>query len=553
MSELRDRTRRTSLAAAATLLAVALVACACTAGDEPERAAGSDAATSDTLAPEGAPEPGGTLSIGIANETNGWNPHDNQWAQAGSIVGTSILEPLATLDPELRPVPWLATSWTPNDTFDSWTLELREDVTFHDGTAFDAAAVKANLDDINTAPLTGIVWDKILGDVTVVDDHTVRVGLTEPFASFPTTFLSAQTGIMMAPSMFSAERRGSTHPVGTGPFVFGSWTSGSRFETTKNPDYWQDGKPYLDGIDFVILGDSAAISAALQARDVDLAFTAAISAAQQAPESFTVLKDWTSEPGMAMTNTLAEVNGQPNPVANHHARLALAHATDQQALADAVGEGVETPNSPFPPNSPWGMAPEDNGYVDFDVAAARDEVAAYEAETGRPLAITLSIVSGPDVAKIGQLLQSQWAEAGIETSIESAEATTFISNVVGGKYQVALFGFYGSPDPDQNYHFWSAENANGAGAISINFTQYTTPTMDENLRIGRQSADVAARKAAYDAIVREINGAAVNIWTFSTPYSIIAAPQVHGLQKAAEVPFGNYQPKTWYADLWLTR
>jgi peptide/nickel transport system substrate-binding protein len=546
----RPAASRARLAPLATLVLVALLAAGCT-GTEPNES-NAVGATSDTLADAGPPQQGGTLAIGIGGETPGWNPHDNQWSQVSSLVGSSMLEPLAALDGDLNPVPWLATSWTPNDTFDSWTIELRDGVRFHDGSAFDAAAVKVNVDDIKTAALTGIVWKAILGEVTVVDPSTVRVDMTQPFAAFPTSMLAAQTGLMMAPSMFAADKRGSASPVGTGPFVFGSWTQGSVLEAAKNDDYWQEGLPRLDGVAFKVLGDSAAQATALQAGDVDLVFTSAIATVEQVQDTFTVLKDWTSEPGMLITNTLPEVDGLPNPVANLHARLALARATDRAALADSVGDGIETPNSPFPPNSKWGMAPEDNGYVEFDLDEARREVAAYQQETGRPLAVTLSGPSGADAAKLLQLIQGQWAEAGIETSLDTLEGTSFISNVVAGRYEVALFNIYGSPDPDQNYHFWTAENANGPGAISINFTQFSTPTMDQALVRGRQSADFEVRKAAYDAVVHEINAAAVNIWTFSTPYSLVASPQVHGLERAAEVPFGNYQPKTWLADLWLS-
>jgi peptide/nickel transport system substrate-binding protein len=545
------RARSAAVVAVATIVVLVVLASACT-GTEAEGGSDVDGASSDTLADVGPPVRGGTLRFGVGIETAGWNPHDNQWAHPGSLVGSSILEPLAALGPDLVPVPWLATSWTPNESFDSWTIELRDDVRFHDGSAFDAAAVKANFDDIKTAALTGIVWKPILGEVTVDGPSTVRVGLTQPFAAFPTSVLAAQTGLMMAPSMFSAEKRGSGAPVGTGPFVFDSWVQGSTFTATRNERYWQAGLPHLDAIEFKILEDSAAQATALQAGDVDLVFTAAIATVTQVPEDATVLKDWTSEPGMLITNTLPDVEGQPNPVANLHARLALARATDRQALADSVGVGVETPNSPFPPNSKWGMDPSENGYVEFDLEEARREVAAYEQETGRALAVTLSAPSGADVAALVQRIQSQWSEAGIETSIDTLEATTFISNVVAGKYQVALFNIYGSPDPDQNFHFWTAENANGPGAISINFTQFTTPEMDANLVKGRQSDDFEVRKAAYDAVVREINAAAVNIWTFSTPFSLVANPNVHGLERAAEVPFGNYQPKTWVADLWLS-
>ena len=74
-----------------------------------------------------------------------------------------------------------------------------------------------------------------------------------------------------------------------------------------------------------------------------------------------------------------------------------------------------------------------------------------------------------------QLVQSQWKEVGIDDQIETLEQTAYITKVVTGDYQAAFFRIYSSPDPDQNYYFWSSSTAKGVGNISINFTQFTTP------------------------------------------------------------------------------
>jgi peptide/nickel transport system substrate-binding protein len=555
MTESRTVSRgsRTWLVAVTALVFTALMATACTSttGTDADTASTDDAATSDTVVDEGPPVEGGKLVFGINNESAGWNPHVNQWAQHSSIVGSSMLEPLAALDGNLDPVPWLATAWTPNETFDSWTIELRDDVTFHDGTAFDAAAVKANIDDIKSAALTGIIWSRVFGETTVVDDHTVRMDLLVPYAAFPTSFLASQTALMMAPSALTSEDKGIHEPIGTGPFKMRAWKQGDSLTVVKNKDYWQEGLPHLDEMEFKVLADASAMASAMLADDIDIAFTPAMATVTQVPDTFTIIKDWDSEPGMAIVNTVSDIAGVPNPMANQHARKALAYATDQDALAALIGEGVQTPSSPFTPDRKWGMPEDQNGYVSFDLDQAKKEVAEYQSESGIPLVITLSSSGGTDTEGVVQVLQNQWEAAGVDVTIETKEATAFINDVVVGNYQVALFNIYGAPDPDQNYHFWTEENANGPGELSINFTQFTSPTMQENLEIGRANEDFATRKAAYDTIVKEINAAAVNIWTYSIPYSLVATERVHGLAKPAEVPFGNYQPKTWLGDLWL--
>jgi peptide/nickel transport system substrate-binding protein len=544
----RPTARRWWSGAVAALVVVGLAA-GCGSGDTASDGGG---APSDSIADEGAPVEGGKLVFGINADSAGWNPHVNQWAQHSSVVGSSMLEPLAALDANLDPQPWLATGWTPNGTYDSWTIELRDGVTFHDGSAFDATAVKANIDDIKAAALTGVIWSRVFGETTVVDANTVQMDLLVPFAAFPTSFLASQTAIMMAPATFTSEDRGVREPIGTGPFQMQSWKQGDSLTVVKNDDYWQAGQPHLDEIEFKVLGDASAMASAMLADDVDMAFTPAMATVSQVPPTFTTIKDWGTEPGMAIVNTVPTISGYPNPMANIHARKALAYATDQDALAALVGEGVETPTSPFSPDSKWSMSEDQNGYVSFDLEEAKREVAEYRSESGAPLSIVLSSSGGTDTEGVVQALQSQWQAAGIEVRIDTAEATTFINNVVVGNYQVALFNIYGAPDPDQNFHFWTAQNANGPGELSINFTQFTTPTMEENLTIGRESDDFATRKAAYDEIVKEINGAAVNIWTYSIPYSVIANERVGGLKTIGEVPFGNYQPKTWFGGLWIT-
>ena len=198
------------------------------------------------------------------------------------------------------------------------------------------------------------------------------------------------------------------------------------------------------------------------------------------------------------------------------------------------------------------MPDDQTGYPGFDLDKAKEQVGLYEQDTGASsLSIELSAASDADTVAAAQTLQAQWSEAGIKTTIATKDASSFISDVVFGKYQVGLFSMYGGGDPDYNYFFWSAGNINPYGQVSINFTRFTTPEMEQALTAGRESSDFDTRKAAYDSIVKQINGAAVNIWTFSTPYSIIAQPAVKGLKAATEVPFGNFQPKTWLGGLWL--
>jgi peptide/nickel transport system substrate-binding protein len=537
-----DRVRRTPAVLGAVVLAMALLA-AC-GGSSSSSSAGSE--------PSGPPKDGGAMTIAVGGETNGWNPHQDEWAQSGSLVGSSVLEPLATTGPNLKVEPWLATSWTPNATYDSWTIVLRQGVTFQDGEAFDATAVKKNIDDAVTGPISGQAVKGLIKDTVVIDAHTVRVDMSQPWAAFPSSWLNGQSAMMMAPKMLDQPKGGQTHPIGTGPFTFVSWQPGSAFVTRKNPTYWQKGLPHLDSLTFKVITDPSTQASALQTGDVKMVFATSAIEANQLQGGYTQLRDWSSEPGMVVLNTLPKVNGKDNALANLHARRALAYATDQTTLAAAFGKGVQTPSSPFPPSSPWGMPASENGYPGFDLQKAKDEVKAYEQDTGAS-SLSFTLLGGADATmqRLLQLLQSQWSAAGIHANIQTGQQASQIEQVVFGNYQAAIFNIYSSPDPDQNYYFWSSSTSHPQGALSLNFAHYSTAKIDANLKVGRENPDTSARKAAYDDIVKEINGAATDIWTYSTAYSLIASHDVHGLDQSKIEPFGNFQPKTWLADLWL--
>ena len=107
--------RRTPRLLLAVVIALALLAAACGSSKKSDQTSSTTPDGDASVADEGTPVDGGSLVIGIAAETNGWNPSNNQWADTGSLVGSSVLEPLATVGADKGAKPWLADSWYPND------------------------------------------------------------------------------------------------------------------------------------------------------------------------------------------------------------------------------------------------------------------------------------------------------------------------------------------------------------------------------------------------------------------------------------------------------
>jgi peptide/nickel transport system substrate-binding protein len=557
-----DRPSRSSHAARWRVLAVAaaltVAAAACGSSSHTDKAAGSS--TTSSLKPKS----GGSLVVGIPTETPGWDPAKDEWDDTGNLVGSTVLEPLATPGADANAHPWLATKWIANPTFTKWLVYLRSGITFQDGTPFNAQAVVTNFDAYLKSPFYLLTLGPIFGGVKAVDDSTVEIDFKQPFAAFPSSYLDSASTYMMAPTMINSKDGGSTHPIGTGPFNFVSWEQGSTFKVNRNPHYWggldshgnvQHGTPYLDSITFKVITDDGSRSQALQTGDIDMLTTISAKTAQSLSSSYQEVKDWDAGSVFVQLNTLPTVDGQPNPLANVHARRALAYATDAQAVANNAGNDLVLATSPFGPNTPWGMPSAQNGYVSHDLTKAKAEVTEYEKETGNS-SLTLNFMGLSDLSaqQAMQLLAAQWAKAGIVAHIQTLGQEARISAVVSGKYEATYSNNYGYPDPDNQYYFWTSDGIVAGGAVRINFSSYTTPALDRDMKTGRQSGYPNVRKTAYDDAVKQLNAGLTHVWLYYTPFTYVATKKVEGLntpQGPATVPFGNFMPKTWWNQVWL--
>jgi ABC-type transport system substrate-binding protein len=550
------RLRRAPALFAAVTLAVALLAAACGTGSTQA----SDGTTrlneeNTPLEPEGNAERGGKLVVAVPAETNGWNPHVNQWADAGSLVGSSFLEPLNILTADGEPQPWLAESVTSNPEFTEWEITVKPDIEFHNGEKLDSVALKANIESSYTSGLTSMALGPMIDHVTETGPRSVRVYLKKPWAQYPVTL--AGSAKMMAPEMLAREDRGTVAPIGTGPFVFEEWVQNESLRVVKFDRYWRkdangESLPYLNEIEFRPITDDDTKQQALQSRDVDFALTTSAFVAENLEGEFNVLKDYTSERTFVMLNTVDAQEGVTNPFTNVHARRALAYATNRQEIADLVGVGIQTTSNAYRPDSKWGVPEDQSRYYAFDLEEAKQEVERYKQDTGaESLSFTLSGLTSVEDARLMQGLQQQWAAAGIEARIDSIEQVKYISTLIVGNYQAAWMRYYGTPSPDGNFALHHSDNALGPGKLNINFTEYHSEQMDANLEASRATDDFAEQKKANDAVVKEINEQAINIWLFDTPYAIITNPEVKGLNNFRTHPFGNFTSKPWWGEVWM--
>ncbi|MBJ7453758.1 MAG: ABC transporter substrate-binding protein, partial [Blastococcus sp.] len=328
-------------------LLIATAAC----GSDDEGGDGGEGAVVDA-SEAGDPVDGGEIVVGLEAETNSWLPGVANFGNPGYNVAYSIYDPLMKRTPEGEPEPYLAESMEPNADLTVWTLTLRPDVVFHDGTPLNAEALKTIWDTYLVAPGSNLAANLAeVQSVDVVDDLTVTYTVKAPNAAFP-DLLTDPAGWPFSPTAAAAAGADAgSEPVGTGPFRFVSWQRDSQLVVEKNEDYWQEGLPHLDKITFRPIPDEDTRLSSLQSGDID-----ALQALRQSTVSRAREID-----GVDNYEFLGNNSGGSNfntarpPFDDLRVRRAIALALDQEALIEVLGGTGLTPPSTqfFGPEDPF--------------------------------------------------------------------------------------------------------------------------------------------------------------------------------------------------------
>ena len=194
---------------------------------------------------------------------------------AALTAAAAIFDTLTTLDDKGVAQPKLALSWSSSDDYKTWTFKLRPGVKFHDGTPFNAEAVKANFDRQKDPANKCRCAFYIAGikDVQAPDELTVVYNLNDPSVNFPALMTIPELELRSVQSPTAWKTKGDDYnrnPVGTGPYILKSWSAGDRMVLERNPDYWNKGRPYLDRIVLKPLPDAQSRFASLQSGEADI-------------------------------------------------------------------------------------------------------------------------------------------------------------------------------------------------------------------------------------------------------------------------------------------
>jgi ABC-type transport system substrate-binding protein len=419
------------------LLVLAAVAAAC-GGDDDDDGGGAPAEGEDGSEQAADFDPDGVLRYGVSLTGQGVSGQLAPFAST-SVCDVLVMAPIYDTLTHANPVtgelePGLAESW---EIVDDQTVELtlRQGVTFHDGSPFDAEAVMAGLernaaqDAAQTAASLAVIES-----VEAVDDTSVRINLSTPAAGSIPAILSGREGMIVAPS---AMETADTEPVGAGPFRLAEHQPGQQLTYEKNEDYWNADEVHLGGIEVVESEAGPPTTNALLAGEIDMA--------QVSPD---VLGGLEGDPNIEIAEQPAKSYYKLNwnltqaPFDNLQFRQAINHAIDREAVLQAVFEGMgNVAWGPFPEDF-YGYNPDVEGVFDYDP----DEARRLLEESGvEDPSFTAFVPPTPLFIRFGEVIQAQLAEVGI--NVEYVQSTDIVQDYFTDRGQPATVILW-PPRPD---------------------------------------------------------------------------------------------------------
>lgn len=443
---------------------------------------------STTLAQSGTPavEPvsGGTLRVGVQGDPTNLDPHLTVLAAAGVVIEL-VYDGLIQVDAGLVPQPSLAKSWAISDDGLTYTFTLQDNATFHNGrpvVADDVVYSVQRVQNPDEASPSASYAAGIAG-IVAVDDMTVEITLATPDASFLTKL--AWWGMSIVPQEVVEEQGDlALIPVGSGAFAFNEYIPNTSITLARHDGYWDAPRPYLDGVEILIVGEDSSRTTALVSDTVDLI--------EQVPhKDIAILEgtDGVSLAGAGATNLRWLVfNFRKEPFSSLEFRQAVAAALDRQAIVDTAVFGYGEPLVGLYPPDYWagyqGDIPEQDLETVTTLLTGVELPEDFSAEL-------LTWAQYDFLSNTSVVVQEQLRQAGITTEITPEENATYIERFFGGDFDIAVMGASGYMDPNE----WLEQSLTTDGPN--NAAAYSNPALDELVAAGLVEQDQAARAEIY--------------------------------------------------------
>ncbi|MEL6583759.1 MAG: ABC transporter substrate-binding protein [Pseudomonadota bacterium] len=464
------------------------------------------------------------IRVGMQLEPPSLDPTGEAAAAVDEVLYANVMEGLTRFAADGSVQPGLASTWSVSDNGLEYTFLLRDGVTFHDGTSFEASDVVFSLDRARAEDSTNAQKALFAGieSVEALNELVVRVTLSSPNGNFPFN-LAWGDAVIVAPESVESI---ATNPIGTGPFTFTEWRQGDSVILTRNPDYW--GTPVaLEEATFKFISDPTAALAAMLTGDLDAfpTFPAPENLAQfEADPRFRVIV------GSTEGETILSTNNTMPPLDDVRVRKAIAHAIDRQAIVDGAMFGYGTPiGTHFAPHNP--------AYIDLTGLSNHDPALSREllAEAGYPEGFTTTLKLPPPsyARRGGEIIAAQLREVGIEVEISNLEWAQWLEQVFrGGDYGLTIvshtepfdIGIYARDD----YYF--------------NYVSEEMAQIIDDLTLATDPAErVALMQVAQEHIARDY----VNGYLFQLAKTGVADARIEGLWENAPAQANDLTGVRW--------
>jgi peptide/nickel transport system substrate-binding protein len=488
--------------------------------------------------------PGGTFRFGRSEDSDTLDPiltalNSSIW------YFMSIYDQLVRVAPDgISLEPSLAESWEISDDGLIYTFNLRPNVSFSDGTPMTSADVlyswvRAANDPGQhwTFTLTALKRDaegQVEG-ISAPDDATVVVELGQPWVPFLSDVAMFNMSVISKAFAEGNEERLATECMGTGPFALGEFRVGESLTLVKNPHYWEEGLPLLDGVNVNLVTDDNARVLQLQGGELD--------GMKDVPWSR--VPELQADPNLKVyqfpstkTRYIA-LNVREAPLDDVHARRALQYATDRQTLVDVVLFGVGIPATSFMPKGAlyWNDTLEDYPY---DLAKAQEELA--QSATPEGFALELTTLAGfVDDETMATALKDMWSQIGVEVTINPLETSVWNEAFANSDFQsLSVYWTNDIIDPDELVGF--AVLPESAQAFR---TGWENAEAQELARQGPAETDPEKRKEMYFRIQEIHSEESPMLPLYYEPFIDVTTTRVHNFQHP---PTGQYNWKTTWME-----
>ena len=517
-------------------------------------AAATVASPSNGVAAE--PKAGGTLVVAL----QGASPILVSAFNSGGFIGvvsTKMMEGLVKYDFELNPQPLLAESWDISSDGKTVRFNLRKDVKWHDGEDFTAEDVKFSLMNIwkELHPRGRSTFAKVTS-VDTPDEHTVVINLSEP-----TPFLMKALGSyesQIVPEHIYAgtdilTNPNNNAPIGTGPFMFEEWEKGNYLRLVKNPNYWREGRPYLDGIVLRNVPDAGTRSAGLEAGDIHLATFSPVplSDVERLSEVGNVGVE-TRGYELLSPMFLLDLNKRGPYLSDVNVRRAMAHAINLEFITDKIWFGYGKPaTGPIPSTHKHVYTDEVPSYP-YDPAKANellDEAGFLRKDDGMRFDLSIDFgVFGDEYPRTAEYLKQAFKAVGIDLTLRSQDVGNLFKRVFTDyDYDIHMNYWYAGADPTIGVQrlYWCDNIRKGVPFTNSN--GYCTEEMDRILEATQVENDPEKRKELFAEMQVLAQTDLPVLDLFEVKFLTVYNTNVHDHTIGADGPYGSY------ADVWMEK